>query len=373
MFAVILLGIGFIMLAGMFPVAIQQTAQTQQETVGASLALAAVKQISQHATQELFPETGGDVNATYYQRPMVLPFREIFNIDAPVGSNPPNYYQRSIEVDPARAQKMDPNNPLNPLWKTVRGDVIFSEDPRYAFVPFYQRVPGHNVVKLIVIVTQSQGAGTYEFARDIITQQEYKNDLIDENAPYATLEPRRLEAILSDGGPEADIIELKTPKAPKIDGPDPIDCVDVGAFVVVGDDRVRDNPANTDPIGWNPGDDRGRANGRIYRLGARRPELDGSNLSGGRAYELAPGYDMASRLENLPICKEPTGFMTDPKWAENLRQDNDYNDHETKSGANNTAIVFVVGRQQEDPTDKKSPYVGNVQDIAAYTTYINLK
>src|SRR5687768_8638459 len=58
MFAVILLGIGFIMLAGMFPVAIQQTAQTQQETVGASLALAAVKQISQHATIDNMPWTG---------------------------------------------------------------------------------------------------------------------------------------------------------------------------------------------------------------------------------------------------------------------------------------------------------------------------
>src|SRR5688500_6037600 len=64
MFAVILLGIGFIMLAGMFPVAIQQTAQTQNETVGASLALTAVKQVSQHATIDTMFWTGQLENGT---------------------------------------------------------------------------------------------------------------------------------------------------------------------------------------------------------------------------------------------------------------------------------------------------------------------
>src|SRR5688572_27464101 len=71
-FAVILLRIGFITLAGMFPVAIQQTAQPQQETAGASLALTAVKQISQYAMQDTIFPTGDFTTVP----PFVLTFRE---------------------------------------------------------------------------------------------------------------------------------------------------------------------------------------------------------------------------------------------------------------------------------------------------------
>src|SRR5438094_10393216 len=51
MFAVILLGIGFIMLAGMFPVAIQQTQTNVEESTASTIAQAATRYLEQTLTQ----------------------------------------------------------------------------------------------------------------------------------------------------------------------------------------------------------------------------------------------------------------------------------------------------------------------------------
>src|ERR1051325_3705114 len=51
MFAVILLGIGFIMLAGMFPVAIQQTQTNVEESTASTIAQSAAKYMEQTLTQ----------------------------------------------------------------------------------------------------------------------------------------------------------------------------------------------------------------------------------------------------------------------------------------------------------------------------------
>src|SRR4051794_17151072 len=58
MFAVILLGIGFIMLAGMFPVAIQQTQTNVEESTASTLAQAAAHYLEEQLTQDDVPPTG---------------------------------------------------------------------------------------------------------------------------------------------------------------------------------------------------------------------------------------------------------------------------------------------------------------------------
>src|SRR5258706_15045253 len=58
MFAVILLGIGFIMLAGMFPVAIQQTQTNVQESTASTVAQSAAHSLEQTLTQSDLPPTG---------------------------------------------------------------------------------------------------------------------------------------------------------------------------------------------------------------------------------------------------------------------------------------------------------------------------
>src|SRR6266550_8059379 len=58
MFAVILLGIGFIMLAGMFPVAIQQTQTNVEESTASTVVQAAKHYLEQTMTQADLPPTG---------------------------------------------------------------------------------------------------------------------------------------------------------------------------------------------------------------------------------------------------------------------------------------------------------------------------
>src|SRR5215208_1939664 len=66
MFAVILLGIGFIMLAGMFPVAIQQTQTNIEESTASTLVQMATRSLEESMTRDdmrptgdLNPPTGG--------------------------------------------------------------------------------------------------------------------------------------------------------------------------------------------------------------------------------------------------------------------------------------------------------------------------
>src|SRR5882672_11756716 len=58
MFAVILLGIGFIMLAGMFPVAIQQTQTNVEESTGSTIVQAARHYLEQTMTVDDMLPTG---------------------------------------------------------------------------------------------------------------------------------------------------------------------------------------------------------------------------------------------------------------------------------------------------------------------------
>ena len=70
LFAVILLGIGFIMIAGIFPVAIEQTTTTANETAGQLVCRDAIRMIqnaaSMYGGSALFPSTSGTVNPLPY-------------------------------------------------------------------------------------------------------------------------------------------------------------------------------------------------------------------------------------------------------------------------------------------------------------------
>src|SRR5438477_264784 len=61
LFAVMILGIGFIMIAAMFPVAIKQTENSQQETIGAAVARAAVDHLQQFAQQTYISNQDGSL------------------------------------------------------------------------------------------------------------------------------------------------------------------------------------------------------------------------------------------------------------------------------------------------------------------------
>jgi type II secretory pathway pseudopilin PulG len=111
LFAVILLGIGFIMLAGMFPVAIQQTRTTAEETAATTSAQRAVRQISAVATRDNFS---------------------------------PSANARRIE---------------DSVWLALAGGMVDEKNPQYGWVPLYRRESGDRYAQLIIISLQARHEG----------------------------------------------------------------------------------------------------------------------------------------------------------------------------------------------------------------------
>ncbi len=125
MFAVIILGIGFIMLAGIFPVAIQQTEVTIQETAASSVGPAAAKYIA--------------------QIPVVQEYRgQLFTNLRPTNGR--------FDLVP---------------WHLVQRSMIVPEDPRFAWVAFYRRDANWNYIQVIVLCAQARN---YQFfsMRDVL-------------------------------------------------------------------------------------------------------------------------------------------------------------------------------------------------------------
>lgn len=132
LFAVILLGIGFIMLAGIFPVAVQQTVTTAEETAANALAQRAVNQVAAIATSARFPSTGNRVE---------------------------------------QVRK-------NEVWDVLAGGMIDEKNPRYAWVPMYRRDGDNRYMQLIVVALQAQHDGqVFEVSKDF--RRNVSSSLVD--------------------------------------------------------------------------------------------------------------------------------------------------------------------------------------------------
>jgi hypothetical protein len=161
-----------------------------------------------------------------------------------------------------------------------------------------------------------------------------------------------------------------------------VDAAAEGAYVVIANDQIA-SPANPAP----GSDDRGIMNGRIYRLGARRAELDNSTslfpgLTSSVIYELIPGND----------------FTPDPGWNQTLgpvgaREPDDVcaigvDNYEgttvTFNPAKPRATAYVIGRgftQENLDAIRANPvapaltaplFGGPAMSIGAYTTYVKV-
>src|SRR5437588_204335 len=133
MFAVILLGIGFIMLAGMFPVAIQQTQNSVDDTTAAAVAQAAVRTLQQACQIEDFR-----VRAQTDQL-SITP--ALLNNDMTIHDGF-NY---------------------NWVWIKTRGNAIYSQDPRFAWVALYQQRADHlqSYVQVQLIIVKARNYASF--------------------------------------------------------------------------------------------------------------------------------------------------------------------------------------------------------------------
>ncbi len=133
LFAVMILGIGFILIAGIFPVAINQTQSNGDETIAASTARSAATIIAN------LPNTSAYMSAATSSTPTLYPF-------GPTGS--------------ANAPQ---------LWAEMNGTQVLTEDPRYGWAAYYLSKtdaygnPGDSA-QITIIVTRVRNHAIYTAA-----------------------------------------------------------------------------------------------------------------------------------------------------------------------------------------------------------------
>lgn len=259
LFAVILLGIGFIMLAGMFPVAIQQTTLAVDETSGDRLAKDAAAFIGQVCTRSLgnpnfddLPDTGGGMVP-------ITPFSP-----NPTGAAAPPY--------------------ISSAWRKISGQMISAQNPRFAWIPFYRRNVGDGFAQLVIVVVRARNYASYG-----------PNDLIPVSKKgLVTLQPREVQITdlsrSSTGGPTTvTLLSLKDVT------PNDLSFVGEGSYIV-----IRRGTDNTPGAGQ-------AAAGRVYRLGAQVVPASGPATTSG-TWELLPGNEPLSADEYLLPARNPNNL-----------------------------------------------------------------
>jgi len=155
MFAVVILGIGFIMVAAVFPVAIQQTQTTSEENIAAALARQAANTVSQLPSTLLNPAYNATAAAG---TPASIQTELLF---------PPTVKNYILGTDntgsgiavapPAIVVPFTGNQ-----WDLLKANLILPSDPRYGYVLFYKRENGSSAAQLIVVATIVRNRGSYD-------------------------------------------------------------------------------------------------------------------------------------------------------------------------------------------------------------------
>ena len=285
MFAVVVLGIGFIMIAAMFPVALSQSKSTADETVAATIARGAVGYLESIADDTPAP---GAVPV----RTSTMPPTDGAAPGAPAPVAPFIATDVSGVMTPANVGS----------WEAVRGSLILPDDPRFAFVPLYRRETGSQTAQVIVIAVQTRARSRYD-----------NNDTATPGtAGHGNLQARPVEVTITKdaGGTGVHWIAFADSTVPGAIG-----AVADGAYVVIANDPGK----GTSPAGT--------FNGQVYRLGLQATQVTGN------VGELVPNtwtFQPGSEYRTDP---GPDGVLGPPST-----DDRDIGDD---------ALAYIVGREKE--------------------------
>jgi type II secretory pathway pseudopilin PulG len=364
MFAVIVLGIGFIMIAAIFPVAIQQSKATNDETTAAATAktvISSLQDVLSNGTPTsasdlpaLTPITGFSVGAHV--------FGQVYSLRDPQPGTATTFPPLNGQpISPAPAWVADQ------LWNKAKGNLISSTDPRFACVVLYRRDgtvqpnpsgPGNILdpspyVQIYVISTQVRNRSLYDpatLAVDVAT----KTTPVPATPPV-NLQARPVKVAITPKDANAagvDLVAFDT-TVPNSAG------ADEGCYVVIARDNIT-----------TPTNDIGRMNGRIYRVGTRRTDLDSGNSI---VFELQPGGDFTPDPGNDGVLggSNSTDDITAIGNTTAVTTPASPNSTTKASGA---ADAFIVGRNLQPGSTLAAPiFEGPAQDISIYTTFIQPK
>jgi hypothetical protein len=225
LFAVMILGLGFIMIAAIFPVTLSQTQATVQDVNGAAQARSGFETVANSSELPKLVPTGG-ANLSLSQCPVI-----------PIA--------KTVPIPGA-------NNPFE-VWKDVSANFINSQNPRFGWTALYRRAANDDVAQVFIIATQCRTRSAYDPAKDILRPPI--------TPPVeANLEPRLvgLTSLLkqADGSTELYIQKLTGQPGLRTEG-----IVAEGAYLIIADVQAS-GPGDTTrpPV---------TLNGRVFQLGPR--------------------------------------------------------------------------------------------------------
>jgi type II secretory pathway pseudopilin PulG len=339
LFAVILLGIGFIMIAAVFPVAVQQTAAVSSETQGTLIANDAIRKIQavadaevtgQNSTNTLFPVTGTTAAPQIYA----------------ITTSPPNSASANFLVTPPPAPPV-----CNGLMAALGSDAFYSADKRYGWVGFYRRdsataggAPIGPFAQAYVIALQNPNFANYLYPVPAAGQTVISSPVPPPIPPvlygFTAQSAAQIPASFFYNADGTTTIVLSfnsaaaSPQSPSTNGA-------TGAFVLVGTSTGA-TPAPASMIG------------RFFRLG-NTTTLPASMVAAGntvyQAFEAQSGSDITGADVTANAWTVGTG---NPVF---------------------TANVFCIGRApsfNSATNDYSGPFTGPNQDIGAATAFIRV-
>ena len=310
-----ILGIGFIMAAAIFPVAIQQTQNASDESVSASVAWNALTVIQAKFSDAELPPIGAPPPYREDLYPAVVrSFRDpqAHSLPTLLKGQPTNRYKTgrsATGTNPDPKDQITFAQPRDYLWNRIKGESVIVDDRRFAWVAFYRRHVIYLIhddpapyAQVVVVVARARETSAFS-ARDVT------------DALLANLQPRPVQFDLtSDGdGPKVDQLVTFT-RGDK-------DAVAEGAYLIVAHDKL---PRPTGGFVPSP---QGAMNCYVFRIG---------NHVAGDTWELSPEADFAPQN----VLGTPVEGLSD-------------------------AEGYVIGR-----TRTGGRYAGVAQDVAVYTMII---
>lgn len=403
MFAVVILGVGFIMIAAVFPVAIRMNAQSAEETQGSVVAQRAVQVLQSRASSDLFPLS---YDPSRYNPPSYL--------SLPALQYPPfvgagESLDQTGNYTPAKT----PDQLATALWSAVQGELVASTDGRTGFAFAYARsgpapdpatgTGGSTSMRVIIVTAQARGerqryndtdsqktgaggapADQSLWGKDVKippadTTTSYKGkafvdvktavsgSLVPASNPPtpATLQFKRFEAAFAIprdalGNPTGAPDRVRFINAYSGD----LSAVGEGTYLIIANTQTR--PGTVSPTNAPPA----RLNGWIFRV-SKQVGRTTDNV-----WELESGLDMTAAqaaMNNVVPNPRPTGFKSE---FELFDQNFDSKNNLVTSPVN-TVQVLVLGKALRDPSKEfdaaTNPYFGPVQDVSVYSAVIGIE
>jgi prepilin-type N-terminal cleavage/methylation domain-containing protein len=359
LFAVVILGIGFIMLAAMFPVALSQTKLTVNESAGiqaATGASAAMNSVFDGSDWSLCSAsvsingTGTLLNESlpYTVLPALVPTGVLQSFvpgqAIPLGSiagvgSPPMPSSANGYFTPGSGG--DPT----PSPNAISLNQIVPSDPRYAWTILYRRdlvasyansssttqfVPSpYAQLICIPVVTGVTG----QFAQGDVPTGTYSNS--------GSVRPQQAQGSINFDT-NSNTYYFEAPSGTTLQGAP----YGPGSYLVVNDDQITNNNFH------------GLLNGNVYRLGSVIPVNNDPDTSGNLEFYFAPGWDFQPQVVYSPVPNASPGSTTI--------------DGSGGAAPNSTDLgsisFYVVGRYSQNGV-----YSGNSQEVGAFVTTVKVQ